>query len=190
MLALPLRAWCFRRHTLAAALSGILAIASPGVAVRAQGSADEAAIRAAMLLNVARFTDWPTWKMDAEHPQFLICFLGADPIDRYADKILDHQTINDKPVSVRHLKPGEPVEPCHILYTSVANRKFLTHSKAELTKAAVLSVSELSNNLTPDQIVGLPVDGDHVRIEINLTLAQQSSLRISSRILRLASVTP
>lgn len=155
----------------------------------AQTSADEAAIRAAMLLNIARFTDWPSWKMDAEHTQFLICILGADPIDRYVDKILDHQAIDEKPIAVRHLKAADSVEACHVLYTSVANRKLLSAAHAEAVRGAVLTVSELSNNIAPDQIIGLPIGGDHVRIEVNLTLAQRSSLRISSRVLRLASVT-
>jgi hypothetical protein len=174
---------------LARLLASVAFFSTAALPARAQASADEAAIRAAMLLNIARFTDWPAWKMDAEHTQFLICILGVDPIDHYVDKILDHQAIDEKPIAVRRLKPGDSVEACHILYTSVANRKLLSAAHAEAVRGAVLTVSELSNNIAPDQIIGLPIGGDHVRIEVNLTLAQRSSLRISSRVLRLASVT-
>jgi len=179
-----------RARAIARRCTALIGFVLASLIAHAQGTADEAGIRTAMLINMARFTEWPAWKMDAGHPQFLICILGADPIDRYAERILDHQTINDKPVSVRHLKSGDAIEPCHVLYVSVANRKYLAQSQAKITCGAVLTVSELSNDITRDQMVGLPVDGDHIRIEINLTLAQRSGLRISSRILRIASVTP
>lgn len=155
----------------------------------AQASADEAAIRAAMVLNIARFTEWPPAKMDADHPQMIICILGTDPIDAYADKLLDHQVIQDKPTLVRRLKPSDSVESCHVLYTSVADRKWTPRSQDEIERGAVLSISELSNNFNTAQVVGLPASGDHIHIEINLRSAARSKLHISSRILRLATVT-
>lgn len=55
-------------------------------------SADEYEIRAAMLMNLTKFIDWPAWKLDASHPQFLICILGPDPIGPAADRYLLNTT--------------------------------------------------------------------------------------------------
>ena len=159
-----------------------------GSAVSAQHAADESSIRAAMVVNMARFIDWPAWKSDAEHPQFIICILGADPIEHYSAS-LEHQTSESRPVVVRHLTANEPVNSCHVLYIGLADRKLLSRIEPELTKNAVLAVSARSNAITGNQVVGLPAVDDHIHIEINLSVAQRSNLQISSRLLRLATVT-
>ena len=159
-----------------------------GAVASAQHAANESSIRAAMVVNMARFIGWPAWKSDAEHPQFVICILGADPIEHYSAS-LEHQTIDSGPVVVRHLTANEPVNSCHVLYIGVAQRKRLSLIEPELTKNAVLTVSERSNAITGNQVVGLPAVDDHIHIEINLSVAQRSNLQISSRLLRLATVT-
>ena len=171
-------------------LTVALLLCSSAAAAHAQSSADESGIRAAMLLNISRFIDWPAWKMGPDHPQFVVCILGSDPIAPYADHLLEHQSIATKQTAVKHVSATDNLSNCHLLYTSLADRKVLARMQPELNKNAVLTVSERSNTLSTDQIVGLPAVEDHVHIEINLNLAQRSSLQISSRLLRLATVTP
>lgn len=153
-------------------------------------SADEYEIRAAMLLNIARFVQWPSWKLDASHPQFQVCLLGNDPTGSYADRFLQHQAIANRPVQVRHLSAADELTPCHLLYISAEESRLLARSRVDLAKAAVLTISEEPNASHPDQIIGLPVIDEHVHIDINLGSAQRSGLEISSRLLRLATVTP
>ena len=166
----------------------LLLLVPARVSARA-GSADEYEIRAAMLLNIARFVDWPAWKLDAAHPQFVVCLLGTDPIGPYADRFLQHQVIANHPVAVKHLGGAEDLAACHLLYVTAGNGRLLNRSRADLAKAAVLTVSEDSNTTSPDQIIGLPTVDEHVQIDVNLGGAQRSGLAISSRLLRLATVT-
>lgn len=181
-------AMCWLPRFISAAV--VIAVASIAPVAHAQASADESGIRAAMILNIARFIEWPAWKMNADHPQFVICILGSDPIDGYAGKLLEHQNVGSKPTLVKHLNSTDSVSSCHVLYASVADRRVLSKLQAELVKGAVLSVSERSNNVAQDQVVGLPAVEDRIRIEINLSLAQRCNLQISSRLLHLATVTP
>lgn len=178
-----------RARLLALTLTATLALLRPGCAA-AQSSADESGIRAAMLLNIARFVDWPASKLDEQHPQFVICLLASDPVDAATEKLLSHQTVDSRPTVIRRVGANDSVEPCHVLYAGVASRKTVGRMRSELERASVLTVSELSNKVAADQVLGLPAIGDHVHIEINLQAAQRAGLHISSRILRLATVTP
>jgi hypothetical protein len=156
---------------------------------RAQsGSADEYAIRAAMLLNLARFIEWPAAMLDASHPQFVVCILGVDPIEPYVDHFLLDQTVTGKPVRVAHLENLNAAGTCHILYIAAGESRKQNQALAAVMKG-VLTISEEANSSGLNQVIGLPARDEHVQIEVDLSRARRSGLTISSKLLRLAVVT-
>ncbi len=176
-----------RVHLLCAA--AVVSSSSVGNLQAQSGSADEYSIRAAMLFNLTKFIDWPAWKMDPSHPQFVVCILGHDPIEPYAERYLQHQSVMAKPVQLRMLRDLSDAAGCHILYVSAGGKRSFESAAAELTKAGVLSVSERSVSRSSAQIVGLPLDSDHVQIDVNLGAAESAGFAVSSKLLRLAAVT-
>jgi len=142
-----------------------------------------------MLMNLTKFIDWPAWKLDASHPQFLVCILGPDPIGPAADRYLLNTTAGGKPVQVKHLTSVDGAGSCHILYVDISERKALDRITPELARNGVLIASERSNAISPNQVVGLPAVDEHVHIDINLAAAERSGLTISSKLLRLATVS-
>ena len=142
-----------------------------------------------MLFNLTKFIDWPASKLDATHPDFVVCLLGSDPIGTNIDALMEGKTVQSKPVVVKHLTSIDSATACHILYESAGSRKGVAHALGELEKSAVLTISEKSNSDNPAQVMGLPTSDDHVHIEVNLGAAQRSGLTISSRLLHLATVT-
>lgn len=161
---------------------------SAGMSQAQSNSADEYAIRAAMLFNLTKFIDWPAWKMDHSHPIFLVCILGHDPIEPYTDRYLQNQSVMNKPVQLKMIKDLNDATGCHILYVSANGKRNFERAAADLTKAGVLSVSEQSVSRNSAQIVGLPLDNDHVHLDVNLGAAQSGGFSVSSKLLRLATV--
>lgn len=158
--------------------------------IRAQTtSADEYEIRAAMLINLTKFIDWPAWKIDSQHPQLLVCVLGSDSIGSIAERYAQHQRVEGKPLQVRHISSVEAAMSCNLLYVGVGEQRHVDPVAAELAKRGVVTVSESSNATTPNQVIGLPTLNDHVHIDINLDAAQKTGLTISSKLLRLATVS-
>jgi hypothetical protein len=176
---------CLRQALLGFALFGICWVQGRGQS----NSADEYEIRAAMLLNLTRFIDWPAAKLDAGHPQFLVCILGQDPITPFVDRFLQNQTVDAKPVRVEHLSTLDAAGSCHMLYVGASERKSLGPAYAELMKNNVLILSERPNTSSPNQVIGLPSIDEHVHIEVDLSAAQRSGITFSSKLLRLATVT-
>ncbi len=169
-------------------IAGIVLLATAFAHGRAQTDADEYDIRAAMLFNITRFVEWPASKVNAQHPQIVVCIAGSDPIGPSFDHFLESQN-NGKPIKVRHLNSIDSSDFCHVLYVSLHEQKNLKKLAPELAKNSVLVISERQNANSPDQTIGLPTIDEHVHIEVNLGAAKRAGITISSKLLRLATVT-
>ncbi|HEY5214078.1 MAG TPA: YfiR family protein, partial [Acidobacteriaceae bacterium] len=132
---------------------------------------------------------WPAWKMDTAHPQMLICILGSDSIGPIAERYAQNQRVAGKPLQVRHINSVEAAASCNLLYVGVGEQKHVDPVVDELARRGVLTVSEITNATTPNQVIGLPTLNEQVHIDINLRAAQRTGLTISSKLLHLATVS-
>lgn len=159
------------------------------VLIQSQGtSEDELEIRSAMIFNLTRFIEWPASKTE-QTPEFVICTLGSDPLFVNLAIVLKGKQVGSKPVALRRLSSVNAATGCHVLYVGVSERRSLVSAMGELEHNNVLTMSEKSNNEDPIQTIGLPTIDEHVHIDVNLAAAQRSGLTMSSKLLRLATVT-
>ena len=170
-------------------LASVLLLSFSGHILAQPTSADEYDIRAAMLINLTKFIIWPASKMDTAHPQLLICILGSDSIGPIAERYAQNQRVAGKLLQVRHITSAEAAMSCDLLYVGAGEQKHVDPVVDELAKRGVLTVSESSNATTPGQVIGLPTLNEQVHIDINLRAAQRTGLTISSKLLRLATVS-
>jgi hypothetical protein len=170
-------------------VAGALLLSFTGLIRGQTTSADEYEIRGAMLINLTKFVDWPSWKMDSAHPQLVVCILGSDSIGPIAERYAQNQSVAGKPLQVRHISSVGEAASCNLLYVGVGEQKHINPVVDDLAKKGVLTVSESSNETVPNQVIGLPTLNDRVRIDINLGAAQRTGLTISSKLLRLATVS-
>jgi len=167
----------------------VLAAVAGGSVARGQDDVeDEYEIRAAMILNMARFVEWPGSKVGDPEGAFVICELGTDPVTASLDKILRGQAVSGRPVALRHLNKDSAAGGCHILYVAHADRKLFEQMTVALMKQAVLSVGYQDWFTSAGGVVSLPMVDDRIRIQVNLGVAQRSGLNFSSKLLRLATV--
>ncbi len=152
------------------------------------GSADEYEIKAAMLLNLTRFVEWPGPKLGDHSAPFVIGIVGHDPFGRDLDKLLGGKTVSGHPIVIQRLSSTQHLESCHLLFVSRGERKKLEEATPALAKASVLTVGDGDKFAASGSVVGLVVRDNRVQIEVNLTAAQRHGLVISSRLLRLVTV--
>ena len=152
----------------------------------AQTPVSEDDLRAAMVQNLTSFVDWPQAKLDATHPQFIVCLLGAEPIRAALEASFRNRTILSKPAIVQRVVATDNIDGCHLLYIGSAGRKSFLRLKSSLEQASILTVSERGD--AQGEIIGLPVVENRVTIQVDLHAAQESHLTLSSRLLRLATL--
>jgi hypothetical protein len=152
-----------------------------------QGQSDlgEAQVRAAMIINVTRFTEWPSWKTPEAQSPLTLCFVGNDTVRGETENLLSVQKNPDRPRIVKRISDSRQAGGCHVLYFGAGQEKKLGDSRAALAKEAVLTISEAA---IKGAVLQLPVVNDRVRIEVDLPIAVQSGLKLSSKLLQVAVV--
>ncbi len=148
-------------------------------------SATASELKAALLINFARFAVWPD--IQAEAP-LTLCVFGDD---RVADALLVSvrgQKIDKHVLVVSTLSAGAPVRGCHVLFLSGSE---LWRSGPLLESARLLPVLTVSDGSTFARSTGmieLFTESGRIRFAVNVDAVQRSKLALSSRLLGLAKV--
>jgi hypothetical protein len=148
---------------------------------------DEYEVKAAMLLNVARFVETPRWKAGAIRDALVIGVIAPRQVVAQVQEVLTHRTLGTQPVVVQELRSLAAAGKCNIVF--IARSAPAQHQNvAALAKAGVLTVGDAERFAQDGGIIGLVVRNAHVELEINLQAAQESGITISSRVLALATI--
>lgn len=143
-------------------------------------------VKAAFLLNFARFVEWPAASHpDADSP-LVIGIVGDDPFGEALPRIVKGQTAHGRRIEIRHFKEDGDHGACHLLFLSrsVAGRS--DRILPSLRGRAILTVSEEENFARQGGVIGFALVDQTVRFDINLKAAAQAELRISSKLLNVA----
>ncbi len=141
-------------------------------------------VKAAFLLNFARFVEWPATQTVgvAGNSPLTICIAGDDPFGGTLDRLARGEAVNGRPVVIRRFWQREST--CQILFVSGSERDlFRALGRAE---PGVLTVGEDAAFLTEGGMINFVVEDRRVRFDVNLKAAERASVRISSRLLSVA----
>jgi len=150
-------------------------------------TADEYFVKAAFVMNFAKFTQWPEKTFTDDADEIRLCVMGDDSVYTAFSKI-EGNTINGLRLVVKKIKTTQEIENCHVLFVSRPNRDDLPKIFAGIKKKPILTIGEITGFETSGGIINLEKEEDKIRFSINVTAAKQSGLEISSRLLRLATI--
>ena len=160
-----------------------------GVISRAPVSAqiDEALVKAAALVKVAMFVDWPT----ASPAERFVIGVAAD--DAFVDAVVRSargRRLHGRDIQVQRLQESDDSCACQLLFVGVREDRRSAGLLRWARNRPVLSIGETTAFLREGGIVRLFRDEDRLRLQINNKSAEDSGLKISSRLLQLAVRTP
>jgi hypothetical protein len=161
----------------------LLGLASRAVA----GGVDEYAIKAAYLYNFAKFVEWPTESFTHAEAPLTICVAGGSPFGS-ALEALTGKKVATHPVEVRYLPNPSRIDQCHIAFLSRTEQPRLKPLLAQLVGRPVLTVSDISDFAQGGGIIGLVEAEERIHFNINLDAARQADLKLSSHLLKLATI--
>jgi hypothetical protein len=168
----------------AALLWCALGVASPLAAQTAPASA----LKAALLLNFVKFSEWPADALTAGGP-IVFCVIGDDAIEQSLKEIIKGQTIDGHSLVVRHQGIDISMRSCHLLYAANFDAKRSTQLIEMVKAAAVLTVGDADHFTRLGGVARLFTVHGKMRFAVNLESVQRSGLRLSSRLLGLATIT-
>ena len=150
-------------------------------------SFDEYQVKAAFLYTLTRFIEWPAGSFPRPSTAMTICVLGADPFGSFLDDAIRGKMIEEHPLLARRLADRQ-TGGCHILFIAASEQPRMRSLLASLSAPGLLTVGDTADFAAQGGIVGMRLEGDHIRLIVNLTASEQAKLKISSRVLSLASI--
>lgn len=145
----------------------------------------DAAVKAEFLFNFAKFTEWP--RLPAR-VTLVVCVVGNDRIADALTGIVRGKDIDDHGLNVVRPGNGASWGDCHMLFIAAARVAASAAALGAIRTLPVLTVSDSTGFSRAGGIIEFYPEGGRVRFAINTDAAQRSGLRLSSRLLGLATV--
>jgi hypothetical protein len=181
---------CRHWHDLCLGLCGWMVMAMGALACNAQQPpVSEYQVKAAFLVNFPKYVDWPEKSFAAPTSPIVIVVLGETKMTEELKKVATGRTVNGREIVLKHCGSDEEPGVCHILFISASEEQHLPKLLAKVRDTSTLTVGESGDFLENGGIMNLARRDQKIALEINLPAAERVQIKVSSQLLRVASVT-
>jgi hypothetical protein len=153
----------------------------------AEPKSKEYHIKAAFLLNFAKFMEWPSQVFPDTSSSLTLYILGKDPFDE-ALKTIEDKIVKKRKLVIKRTLSVEDIKECHILFICTSEKKKLSEIFTKIKDKPILTVAETNNFCQSGGIVNFIVVKNKIRFEINVDAAKRTGLKISSKLLKLSKI--
>jgi len=185
----------FRRRRIVAVAFCLLVLATitPGALPASESSPPREAsleyqIKAAFILNFAKFVEWPSISEKDPNLPLEILVLGTASIEDALLRTVRGQTVLGRQLSVREMSGADQVPACHILFISRSEAPRLDEILKQVRNRCVLTIGESAGFAEAGGVINFTTEDNKVRFEINPEAAEAAGLKISSKLLSLARI--
>ena len=162
----------------------LLALGIGAVFARA-GDTMEYRVKGAYLFKFGDYVEWPASALPKPGMPFVIGILGDDPFGPRLDQVVRGHTIQGRPIQVKRFKRVEEVWDVQILFLGRTEPPMRERIMTDLEGLSILTVSD--GEAYPGVILRFVTLGNKVRFEANLDAAEHLHLKLSSKLLDLAT---
>jgi hypothetical protein len=152
-----------------------------------QSAPEEYQVKAAFLFHFAQFVDWPAGVLNSGDPSLKLCIFDDEPRRQEFQSTIEGKVIGTRVFHVHLISQLPEIQGCNILFLSRDEARRQAAILKSLRGTPVLTVGETDNFLSDGGMIRFHLEDDKVRFDINLGGAESSHLKISSRLLLLAT---
>jgi hypothetical protein len=176
------------RVALCLTLAGSFAVIPARAADPSTASSLERQVKIAFLYNFAKFVEWPDGSLTGPHAPLTVGVLGSDTFCLDLEQGLEGRTVDAHPIVVRRLAGLEEARTVQILFIGSALGSRVDRAFVALRGAPVLTVGDMPRFAARGGIINFTIEDNKVRFEINVDAARRAGLKISSKLLNVATV--
>jgi hypothetical protein len=148
---------------------------------------EEFAVKTAVTLNLAIFTEWPEHAFRSEDENLRLCVIGDNTVQQAFEQLSDKK-IGSHSVAIFNINRNRNIDDCHIVFISGQDRLQLAQLHSAALGKPILTVDDTEGLTTFKGIVNLQKNNDKLTLNINLDLARQAGFKMSARLLKVANV--
>jgi hypothetical protein len=146
----------------------------------------EPALKAHYLYNFAKFTEWPP-ATGATRETFVLCVIGDLAVGEELVRAVKARTLAGLNLSVSSIASGPPPPTCRLLYISGVTARETANLVGAVRDVPVLTISDLQGFHGVGGIARFFFRQGQLRFDVNVASAERAHLRISSKLLSLAT---
>lgn len=143
-------------------------------------------VKAAYLLNFAKFVEWPSTAFADESAPVVIGVVGDDPFGDTLRQIVQDQTAQKRRITIQYFKPGDDFSASHILFISRSEANRTSEILERVKNRPVLTISEHEDFLKQGGMIDFVIVKETVRFDISARVLEKAGLKASSKLLAVA----
>ncbi len=168
----------------------VVALLGPGLpAVRQEKrAAEEYDLKAAFLLNFAKFVEWPPPTRPIPGALFRIGILGKDPSGGAFASILNGKSLAEASVVVETIEQSDQALGCQLLFVPSGERDLEAAVLKTVKGRPILTVGEREGFLLSGGLFNFYLEDKKLRVELDNESTRSAGMVVSSKLLRVARV--
>jgi hypothetical protein len=145
-------------------------------------------IKAAFLVNFARFVEWPPQSFAAADDPLVFGVYGDGLFGAALGQALIGKVIDGRRVVIRRTSEVGALRSCHVVFLPASEINHFREVLNSLGDLSVLLVGENESFAERGGVINFILENERVRFEINPSAAARVHLKISSKLLQLAVI--
>jgi len=148
---------------------------------------NEYQMKAAFLYNFAKFVEWPAGSFKTPDSPVQICIFGKNPFGSALSDAIQGKTLDGRTFVILQISEAPSKDSCQIVFVTAAGRNRFRALARVSPETGVLTVGETPGFSEDGGVINFRLENNKVRFEINVNAAEAEKLRLSSKLLSLAS---
>jgi hypothetical protein len=186
MLVIVQTSW--RRFSRATVLTSLTFLTPLTFSSAQQPELPEAQAKAGFLYNIAKLTEWPATAFATTRSPLVIGVLGKDPVYEALEKFVAGKSLDGRKLVVLRYDSVAQIKDCHVLFVSASAANDLPQVFRAVRGRSVLTVGDSAQFTKGGGMIQLVKIQDSIRMKINMEAATSNGLKLSSKLLRLATI--
>lgn len=146
----------------------------------------QAEIKAAFLLNFARFAEWSPTSISEAPTLLVFCFDGAEDVRTAFQSVAGGKEIGGRKIVSRKISLPVDARTCDVVFANDSKRDREIKLLKTAQDAGALTVGDGPEFLSCAGMIQLFVDDNRMRFDINMTAVNRANIKLSSKLLALA----
>jgi hypothetical protein len=146
------------------------------------------ALKAAFVLNFANFTEWPADFL-APGQSLSLCVSGDSAVAEALEQTVKGRSVDNHALTVSFLKATDSqILLCHLLYLGGSDTKRSDLLLFALSGTSVFTIGDGDRFAETGGVAQLILENGRIRFAVNIGAARRARLKISSKLLSLATI--
>jgi hypothetical protein len=144
-------------------------------------------IQAAFVYNFTKFVEWPEQTFTSRTQPLVIGVLGEGPLAGELATIVEGRKINGRPLVVRSISADDDVGAPQVLFVSATQVERFAAIEGGIREMPILTVGESQEFSDAGGAFRFLQQDGKLRFEINMSSVEQSGLKVSGELQKLAT---